>query len=270
MAHPEIFPRYSRTERLGRVVVMLGLLPMLTPLRFWAQDEAPKLLSTTGGTGCKSWKNLTNLQKAAAAGDPEACMQLGLRFETGDEVKPDYEQAITLYEQAAAGGVANAIFRLGRLHQEGLGVEPDPIHARELYRIAALAGVPLAQYNLGVMLVSARGGRPDLVEGFAWLILARRNHVEADGEQNVRAHLPSQVIATAEKRAEELGRTVADRKGAKPQWPPTDPESDSSLPVTPVPPAVKRLRSPPLAPLKIEAPPPPAYVPPSIPAPTKP
>lgn len=255
---------------LARIALVLGLLVSLTPPSFWAQDEAPKLLSTTGGSGRQPWKNLAELQKAAAAGNPAACLQLGLCYETGDGVKQDYAQAGTLYEQAAAGGVADAIYRLGKLHQDGLGVASDPIHARELYRIAAQANVPLAQYNLGAMLVSARGGRPDIVEGLAWLILARRNHIEAAGEQQVRDHLAPQVIAAAEKRAEELSQAVAARKGAKPPWPPPDSESSSSLPVAPVPPVVKRALPPPrLAPPEIEPPPPPVFSLPAIPAPTK-
>jgi hypothetical protein len=270
MPCPEAGSRFFWTARFCRTVVVLSLLPLAVPLCCWAQDEPPKLLSTTGGTGRQPWKNLADVKKAAAAGIPGACMQLGLCYETGEAVKQDYAQAIALYEQAAAGGVADAIYRLGKLHQDGLGVEPDPIHARELYQIAAEANVPLAQYNLGAMLVSARGGKRDVVEGLAWLILARRNHIDADGEQQVRSHLPPPVIAAAEKRAEELTQAIASRKDAKPKWPPSDPESSPSMPVTPVPPAVKRALTPPLAPLKIEVPPPPAYVPPSIPAPTEP
>lgn len=252
---------------------MLVLLSPLVPACSWAQDDALKLLSTTGGNGRQSWKNLAELQKAAAEGNPEACLQLGLGYETGAEMKQDYAQARMLYERAAAGGVADAIYRLGKLHQDGRGVESDPVQARDLYRVAALANVPLAQYNLGAMLVSARGGKRDYVEGLAWLILASRNHLEAEGERQVREHLAKQpaIIAAAERRAEELSREVAVRKGAKPPWPPPDSESSLSRPSALLPPVEKPVVPPPkIEPPKIDLPPPPVFPPAAPPDPTKP
>ena len=90
MARREIRSRFSWTGRLAWAVVGLGLPASLMPLRSWGQSEAPQLLSTTGGNGRQPWKNLTELRKAAAAGNPAACLQLGLRFETGNELKQDY------------------------------------------------------------------------------------------------------------------------------------------------------------------------------------
>jgi len=132
-----------------------------------------------------------------------------------------------------------------------------------------LANVPLAQYNLGAMLVSARGGHREYSEGLAWLILASRNHVEADGERRVRDQLSSQsqVIAAAEQRANELSREVAARQGTKPPWPPPD-SSRQPAAVTPV---VKPVLPPPaIAPPKIDLPPPPVFSPPAIPDTRKP
>ena len=258
----------AATPRLALAAFVLSLLAAAVPLRCRAQDEAPKLLSTTGGAGRQPWKNLAELQKAAAAGNSEACLQLGFRYETGDGVDQDYARARTLYEEAAAAGVADAIYRLGKLHQDGLGVGSDPAYARDLYEVAALAGVPLAQYNLGIMLVSARGGRRDYVEGLAWLIVASRNHIEADGEKQVRERLAKQpqVIAAAGRRAEELDRDVAARKGSKPPWPPPGLEPPSLSPPKPAPAATKPVVSaPPIAPPKIEPPPPPVLLPPALP-----
>ncbi len=230
-----------------------------------AQDEAPQLISTTGGEGSARSLSLAQLQEAAAAGKPDACLQLGLRYETGDGVKQDYAQARALYEKAAAGGAAVAIYRLGKFAQDGLGGDSDLLRAYELYRAAALAGVPLAQYNLGAMLVSARGVDRNYVEGLAWLILATRNKVEGDGEQRVRARLAGQpqVVAAAEQRAAELEKEVAVRRGDKPAWP--LPETDSIMPTSdlarpnPVKPAIE--------PPKPE---PPKFEPPPLPPPALP
>jgi len=221
-------------------------------------DELPQLLSTSAGDGGNQWRTLADLQTAAAADQPAACFQLGLRYETGDGVTRNYQEARALYEKAAAGGVAAAIYRMGKLWQEGLGTDPDPGRAWQCYRIAAYAGVPLAQYNLGAMLVSARGVIRDDVEGLAWLILATHNHVDGDGEKRVRLHLAGQpqTIAAAEKRADELGREITTRRGAKPPWP--LPPDDSPVPSAskPAPKVEKPEFEPPkVAPPKFEPPP---------------
>lgn len=253
---------WSRIAACRHTAIVLALLLAPMPaIGAESPDAPPVLLSTTGGKAGPQWNDLAQLQKAADTGNPRACLQLGMCYETGENVNQDYVQARMLYEKAAAGGAADAIYRLGKLHQDGLGVEPDPSQAHDLYREAALAGVPLAQYNLGAMLVSARGVERDYVEGLAWLILASRNHLETDGEQRVRAHLAgqSQIIAAAEKRAEELGKEVAARHGIKSAWP--LPASESSLPMPPstmVKPVVPR---PTLEPPKIELPPPPVFSP---------
>jgi uncharacterized protein len=252
---------------IHRCTLIILILP-LAPARAncaEAPDARPTLLSTTGGKTGEHWNNLASLQKAAEAGNPKACLQLGLCYEAGENVGQDYGQAQALYEKAAAAGSADAIYHLGKLNQEGLGVEPDPIRAHNLYEEAALADVPLAQYDLGVMLVGAHGVKRDFVEGLAWLILASRNHVEADGEQRVRTHLAGQpqVIAAAEKRAEELLKDVAAHRGTGPVWP--LPVVDSSPPVQ-LPAPVKPMLPPPkLEPPKIELPPPPIFPPPSAP-----
>lgn len=224
-----------------------------------APDEAPRLLSTTGGG--TQWRNLADLQKAAAD-HPAACFQLGLRYETGEGVPQDYAQARAFYEKAAAGGEAVAIYRLGRLSLDGLGGEPDADRAFQCYRVAAYADVPLAQYNLGAMLVSARGVSRDYVEGLAWLILATRNHVEGDGEQRARAHLAQQprTIAAAEKRADELAKEVAARRGTKPPWP--LPAGDTVVPPAPKP--APTVEKPKFEPPKVE---PPKFEPPPMPPP---
>ena len=249
---------------------LLGLSPLIGGQ---PRDEAPKLISTTGGKCETAPKTLKELQKLAGAGDPDACLQLGLRYETGDGVAQDYLQAKAEYEQAAAGGVALAIYRLGRFYQNGTGVASDAAMAGELYRLAALADVPLAQYNLGAMLVSARGVRRDYVEGLAWLILASRNHIEADGEQRTRTELAGQlqVIAAAEKRAAELRKEIAAHHGTKPSWPPPAISSVPPIPERSVPTVAQpKIEAPQIDRPKIELAPPPVLAPLEAPSTAKP
>lgn len=264
------FHRFGQGLRVAVTIPLLGLPPLLGGQ---PKDEAPKLISTTGGKGETAPKTLAALQKLAATGDPEACLLLGLRYETGEGVTQDYAQAKTAYEQAAAGGAALAIYRLGRFYQNGFGVESDAAMAAELYRLAALADVPLAQYNLGAMSVSARGVKRDYVEGLAWLILASRNHIEADGEHQARAHLAGQpqIIAAAEQRAAELRKEIDARHGTKPSWPPPTVDSAPAVPAQAVPTVEKpRIEAPQIERPKLELPPPPVFAPPEAPGPAKP
>ena len=239
-------------------------------------DEAPKLISTTGGKGSVATAKLPELQKLAAAGNPRACLLLGVRYETGDGVKQDYEQARKLYEQAAAGGVAEGTYRLGKFFQDGLGVEANPYRARDLYQQAAMAGFPLAQYNLGAMLAGAHGVGRDYVEGLAWLIIARRNKFDADGERRLRAFLADrpETIAAAELRAEELRQQIDVARGLK--LPKPTPAVESALvPFSPSPPPMEKMQFetpkmelPKIEPQKIDLPAP-LPPPPSPPPPAK-
>ena len=117
---------FAPAGRIIRTLLVAGMVSFLSPLHTWAYDEAPVLLPATGETASPPRTNLAELENAAALGNPEACLQLGLRYETGGEVKQDYAEARLLYEKAAAGGIATAIYRLGKLRQDGLGVESDP------------------------------------------------------------------------------------------------------------------------------------------------
>jgi uncharacterized protein len=267
---PSPLHRFCRDLWIVIAVLLPGLPPLIAgPLK----DEAPQLISTTGGQGATRPETLPELQQLAAAGDPDACLRLGLRYETGDGVTQDYGQARTEYEQAAAGGATLAIYRLGRFYQNGFGVASDAAMAGELYRLAALADVPFAQYNLGAMLVSARGAGRDYVEGLAWLILASRNQIEADGEQRARAHLAGQpqVIAAAEKRAAELRKEIAAHHGTKPSWPPPAISSVPLIPERSVPTVAQpKIEAPQIDRPKIELAPPPVLAPPEAPSTAKP
>lgn len=192
-------------------------------------DAAPQLVST----GPK-WKNVEQLRRFAAQGDPQACFELGDRLLNGDGVAIDPVAAREWLDRAARGGVAEAMFRLGKLHNDGVGGPKNLELALDYYGQAALLGVPEAQHNLGAIFVSGRGVRRDYPEGLAWLIVAEKNGAASDAVARTRAHLAKRPadIAAAEKRAAELIDALADPKkrataaprftlpGARPTVPP--------------------------------------------------
>lgn len=164
-------------------------------------DAAPQLISKG-----PRWKNVTELQRFAAAGDPLACLEYGERLLNGDGMAADAVAAREYFGRAASAGSGDAFFRLGKLHHDGLGGPVDYAQALQNYGAAARAGIPEAQHNIGAMLVSARGVRRDYVEGLAWLIVATKNGAVSDAEQRTRDRLAKRPadIARAEERAKEI------------------------------------------------------------------
>ena len=117
--------------------------------------------------------DLARLQSDAAAGDPSAMYQLGLRFTQGKGVRKDYGAAVMWFHRAAAEGQADAMLQLGVLHEaEGRGVPTDNSKAALWYGKAARLGQGSAMFYLGTLYWGGRGVKQDLVEAYKWLDLA--------------------------------------------------------------------------------------------------
>ena len=190
-----------------RSLILFSAL-LAAPAVIFANDETPKLLSTTGGKG-GGWDSIEQLQKAAQKGDADACYELGIMHLSGTQVALDVPKALELLKRAAEAGNGNAAFRLGKLAADGEVVPQDLAEAFKRYQAAANAGVAEAQYNLGAMYSSGRGVKRDYAEGLAWLIVATKNGAEPEGERQLRTFLQkarggTAYIKRAEARAAEL------------------------------------------------------------------
>jgi len=197
-------------------LVSLGGISVQPGVR--AQDDSrPQLMSTTGGKGAANqWQSVEDMQKAADAGNPVACYELGEMHLAGQQVPLDVAKAVALLEKAADAGHANAAFRLGKLNADGEVVPKNLPQAFVRYQAAANGGVAEAQFNLGAMYSSGRGVKRDYVEGLAWLIVAAKNGADPEGEKQLRDHLTkakrTTMIADAEKRAAALLKETGDGK----------------------------------------------------------
>lgn len=93
------------------------------------------------------------LERAAAAGSPEAQFELAKLYERGTGVPVDQVRALELYELAAAEDFADAINDLGFLHyQGGLGLPADPKVALRYFERAADLRHPQAQFNFAALI----------------------------------------------------------------------------------------------------------------------
>lgn len=150
-------------------------------------------------------------RKAAEQGDADAQDLLANMYYHSDGVPQDYREAVKWSRLAAEQGHAEAQQRLGEIYRLGKGVPENYRESRKWYRLAAEQGMAGSQFRLGVELAreclhemqdadrqfreeaieslirSVRTGRIpnlpsrkrcDLVEAYAWLLVAGAQGVE--------------------------------------------------------------------------------------------
>jgi TPR repeat protein len=117
-------------------------------------------------------------EKAAAAGNARAQLNLGILYMRGQGVTADLIQARAWLEKAAAGGDPQALYALGRALSETAGqAVPDPLRAADLYRRAAEKGHALASLRYGLALSEGNGIKRDPVAAQRWLIQAQEGGI---------------------------------------------------------------------------------------------
>lgn len=142
--------------------------------------------------------------RAAEAGDPEAQLLLGIRYESGVDFEQSDEKAADWYERAARQGLPEAQFKLAVMLAEGRGRLRSLPDALEWYRKAAQQNYAPAQYNLGVHLLEQAGTPDEHVSAMSWILRAARAGIEpAQGVfSRAEARWPAELIARAREAAE--------------------------------------------------------------------
>jgi TPR repeat protein len=126
---------------------------------------------------------------AAATGDAQAALYIGVLYDTGEGVTQDYGEARAWYQQAAEEGNPIGAFNLGVIYDSGLGVAKDPQHAAAWYTRAAAGKFGRAYYNLGIMYELGVGVHKDrrravklYKDAASHGILAAKDHLAALGQ----------------------------------------------------------------------------------------
>jgi localization factor PodJL len=137
--------------------------------------------------------------RAAAQGLTPAQYRLGSFYEKGQGVKKDLNKARTLYVQAADKGNAKATHNLAVLYAEGIDGKPDYAAAGQWFRKAALRGVADSQYNLGILYARGIGVEQNLAESYKWFALAAAQGDQDAGKkrEDVAAKLDQQSLMAA-------------------------------------------------------------------------
>ena len=146
---------------------------------------------------------LNIFRQAAAIGDVDAMMYLGVMYGTGRGVTADYQaarvvpqgggrrkqpghvqrwpsvppgarpaenysEAMSWFRKAATSGNAEAMFNVGVLYRDGLGVPVDYGEALNWFRKAAGAGDDIAANAIGVLYQQGLGVSVDYAEAMSW------------------------------------------------------------------------------------------------------
>jgi hypothetical protein len=148
----------------------------------------------------------------AEAGNMYAQQAIGLMYERGRGVQPDYAEAARWYERAAVQGHEIAAGNLGVLYRDGLGVVQDYQAAMKWLLQGAMADEPYAKRNLGALYANGQGTTVDQVEGWAWVSLAVEQEVPgaATDLDRISKLLSAEERVRAQNRAEVLLDRIED------------------------------------------------------------
>jgi uncharacterized protein len=130
-----------------------------------AQYRLAKLLASgASGITADPAGGLKLLESAAAKGHAPSQNELGLRYQTGKDVKQDAKLASEWFRKAADQKLAQAKVNLGLLLVKGEGITQDRNEAFKQFNDAALAGDVWGMNNLGSMYEMGWGTAKDLTK----------------------------------------------------------------------------------------------------------
>jgi len=182
------------------------------------EDRQPNVIdgSPSAGVATPDQGDLDIVLRAVEAGNAEAMNILGVAYVVGTPVPRDYAKALFWFQKAIDGGSATAmnnfatmyLFGLGvprnsahafrwlersaasgNVHSmysvavmadEGFGTSRDPRLARAMFRKAAESGYAPAMVRVSDDYARGSGVRLDLVEAYAWLLVALEANTSED------------------------------------------------------------------------------------------
>lgn len=112
--------------------------------------------------------SLSEMRRAAEAGDAEAQYAFAMHHIVGTLGMPDYAAAVAWLQKAAEKGNAAALYELGVCYMNGEGVPHDYAAAEKCFTDAAENQNVDAMIALGTAYRGGRGLREDPVKSYAW------------------------------------------------------------------------------------------------------
>ena len=109
---------------------------------------ASEIAKIVGADGAGN-PEIERLRRAVAAGDGQACADLGEAYDRGLGVAYDRRKAVAFYQLGAAKTNAAAMVGLADAYQRGDVIEQNEAEATKLYRRAARMGNIIARIVVG-------------------------------------------------------------------------------------------------------------------------
>ncbi len=131
---------------------------------------------------------VSEILQLASQGDRQAQFSMGLRYDTGDGVERDPQQAAAWFKKAASAGLAGACLYLGMKYEFGAGVSRDTTRAIYWYEQAAIQGWPQAAFLVGTLYL--KSSPPVLKKGCDWLRAAAAQDYPGAEEAQQQAACP--------------------------------------------------------------------------------
>ncbi|MBR1567244.1 MAG: sel1 repeat family protein, partial [Oscillospiraceae bacterium] len=116
-----------------------------------------------------------------------------ISFKAGykDPVTGEFKRDLFWERMDAESGDPEAMIQMGFAYMTGDGVERDPVKAVEYYRMAAELDEPVGQYNMGIQCARGEGIARDFAAAIAWMEKARDNGDEdAPGQLKILKDAP--------------------------------------------------------------------------------
>jgi uncharacterized protein len=171
-----VSPGSGRSGRMinAALVLLILVLGLVAPATAAELDDA--VAAAHRGDYASALRRLSPL---AEKGDARAQFDVGFMHAYGWGVQRNPAEAITWYRQAADQGLQVAQHFLGIAYANGEGVRPDDAEAARWFARAAVQGFAQAQFMLGLMTLDGRGVPKDLVQGYAFIVMAGQGGVRS-------------------------------------------------------------------------------------------
>ncbi len=118
-----------------------------------------------------NWNLKAEILGLAQQGNPEAQFSLALMYEEGRTMPHDVQKSVYWLTKAAQQNLPAACLYLGMKFEFGNGVQQNTNDAEKLYKQAAVQGWAMAQYLLAMLLLD-EGSIENQISAGAWLKLA--------------------------------------------------------------------------------------------------
>ena len=142
-------------------IVLVGALGAL----LWQGDRLTALFAGSGSVSENEPAAAAALRGQCDSGFANACTSLGYKYENGDGVSIDFNEALQLYRRACDGAHFMGCNNLGFYYEKGRVVNEDRAEAVSLYRMACIGGENLGCTNLEKMYEDISSARQACNDG---------------------------------------------------------------------------------------------------------